>query len=428
MSERKVLVISYYFPPMGLSGVQRTLKFVKYLPSFGWQPLVLTTSSASFYAFDETLSRELPKDDITIYRTDDGRQKTADSIIKIKKFPSYMYQKLGSAVLQTFCQPDSRRSWLKHALKKGTEIIENNNIEVIYATAPPFTDFMVAKELSVKFNIPFIIDYRDVWVDNPFNFYATPFHKLYSIGLETEILDHAAKAIVTTRKTKELLLKRYKFLSHSDIDIISHGFDPADFHNYEHIKPDRSKFTITHSGLFQDNRTPKYFLKAVADFFAKNPEAKEVTQLRFVGIMRKNHLKYIKKNALSRNTVLTGYVNHGEVIKHLKESDVLWFMLNDTVRSPGKFYEYIGVKKPILACVPEGVISSQVREAGASAYVTPPKDVKSMTNALIDLFDKWKSGKMPVPDDNYVARFDRKTLSGELARVIELTSDIEKEI
>jgi hypothetical protein len=179
MNEKKVLVISYYFPPMGLSGVQRTLKFVKYLPLYGWRPVVLTTSSSEFYAFDDTLSEELPDNEYRIYRTESkSKDLKGESKYKLKKFPSYLIQKIGRAVLQTIYQPDSKKPWLKHALKLGEEIINENQIDVIFATAPPFTDFLVAKELSSKFNIPFIVDYRDVWIDNPFHFYATPFHKI----------------------------------------------------------------------------------------------------------------------------------------------------------------------------------------------------------------------------------------------------------
>ncbi len=424
MKEKQVLVISYYFPPMGLSGVQRTLKFVKYLPYYSWKPIVLTTSTANFYAFDDTLANELPEDQYKIYRTaksDSGFRR--DNKYKIKKFPSYFNQKIGRAVLQTIFQPDSKRLWLKYAIKKGEEIIKENNIDAIFATAPPFTDFLVAYELSKKFGIPFLVDYRDVWIDNPFHFFATPFHKLYSINLESKILTNAYKAIVTIRNTKELLLKRYRFLSHNDIEIITHGFDPDDFdYSISENKP-KDKFIITYSGLFQDNRTPKYFLKAAEKFLKKRPDAKSVTELRFIGLMRKNHIKLIKKYGLTENVNLLGYLNHSETVKHLLLSDVLWFMLMDNVRSPGKLYEYFGARKSILACIPEGSIKKQLEES-ESAYITKPDDVDEIYNGLNTLYELWKNDNLFFPKISFIEQFNRKLLTGELAKNLELAIDI----
>lgn len=419
MNYRKVLVISYYFPPMGLSGVQRTLKFVKYLPQYGWEPVVLTTNLSQFYAFDETLINEL-HEDIKIYRSDDNKENKKQ---KIKKFPSYLYQKLGRSLLQTIYLPDSKKPWLKHALKKGEQIINENKIDVIFATAPPYTDFLVALELAKKYDIPFIIDYRDIWIDNPFHFFATPFHKIYSGKLEKNILYRAERVVVTTRYTKELLLKRYGFLSHNEVDIVHQGYDAEDFKNFEKIKPDPDKFVITHSGLFQDNRTPKYMLKAISMFFKNRPEAAEHTELRFIGIMRKKHLRYIKKYGLIKNTKCTGYLPHNEVIRNLMESDLLWFMLNDNVRSPGKLYEYFASKKPILACLPEGIIKNQVEQYKAS-FVTEAKDTKSITKELLRVYDLWKKNLLPQPDNEFIDQFERKKLTGNLAKIFELALDI----
>jgi len=418
MERKNVLVISYYYPPMGLSGVQRTLKFVKYLQNYNWEPIVLTCSHDRFYAYDETLTKDEAFSQIMVYRTDDGKSKKK----KIMKFPSWVTQKIGRAILQTIHQPDSKKPWLKKAIKKGEEILAENKIDVIFATAPPFTDFLVALALSDKYDIPFVIDYRDVWLDNPFNFFATPFHKLYSNNLERKILYRADKAIVTTRFTKELLLKRHRFISHKDVEIIHQGFDPDDF-IVSNFKKDNTKFIITHSGVFQDNRTPKYFMKAVSEFLKSNPAAKEELELRFIGVMRKKHLKYIKKNKLNELTVCTGYLSHQESIKHLLESDVLWLMLNDNVRSPGKLYEYFAAKKTILACLPEGIMRKQVIDSEAG-FVTEPKDMKQITKKLSDLYKLWKKGSLPVPSDEYISQFNRVKLTGDLARILEMALEI----
>jgi glycosyltransferase involved in cell wall biosynthesis len=180
---------------------------------------------------------------------------------------------------------------------------------------------------------------------------------------------------------------------------------------------------LTHSGLFQDNRTPKYFLKAVNEFFKKKPEAKKITELRFIGIMRKSHLKMIKKLGLEPNTVLTDYLSHKDVIRHLLESDVLWFMLKDTVRSPGKLYEYFGAKKTILACIPEGSLRKQIEES-ESALITSPTNVKDITAGINSLYELWKIGKLPYPKSSFLEQYDRRQLTGELAKILEMTIEV----
>jgi glycosyltransferase involved in cell wall biosynthesis len=219
------------------------------------------------------------------------------------------------------------------------------------------------------------------------------------------------------------LIKRYRFLSHEDVVIIPHGYDPEDISNLSNVKPNPSKFIITHSGLFQDNRTPKYFLAALSSFLKKNPEAKPHIEARFVGMMRQSHLKLISKYKLEKNVVATGYLSHDDSLKQIMESDVLWLMLRDTVRSPGKLYEYFGTHKPLLVSVPDGVIARTAQEYRASV-VTLPDDINSIESAIRSLYHKWQSGTLPRPDKDFVDQFDRRKLTSDLARELSLVADL----
>ena len=419
MTEHNLLYIAYYFPPMGLSGVQRTVKFAKYLPDYGWKPHILTYTPNSFYAFDETLNEDFNGREIEIFRTFPKKLK----VQKTTKLPSYAIQKVGRALLQVVYQPDSKIKWKKPALELASEIIRDNKIDAIMATAPPFTDFLIARELSKKHDIPFIVDYRDMWVDNPFHFYATPFHKNLAIKMEEEILKHANQIIVITRQAKETLLRRYKFISHNDITIIPHGYDPEDFATFTNTRPDPAKFTITHSGVFQDDRSPKFFLKALSQFISKNKDAGDRIEARFIGVMRKGHQKMIKKYGLINNVVTTGYVSHKDAVRHLMESDVLWMMLNDTVRTPGKLYEYFGAGKPMLICSPDGTIRKTAMDSKAAICVDP-QDVTSIEASIQSLYSLWKNKTLPVPSEEFTSQFDRRKLTGELARELALSLEV----
>lgn len=420
MQENTLLVIAYYFPPMGLSGVQRIVKFIKYLPEFGWNVKVLTAGDESYYAFDDTLMNEIDRGEIEVFRTPSKSKKKRNSI----SFPPYTKQKAGRWLQSIFYQPDSKIKWKNDALKIGEMILNKYNVNAILATAPPFTDFLVARELSRRSGKPYLIDYRDSWVDNPFHYYPTPFHKSKSIEMEKDVLIHSEKAFVTTRHAKELILKRYRLLSHDDIMILPHGFDPEDFEAATEVaNKDPEKFVITHSGMFQDNRTPKYFLRGLASFLENNPAARKNLEARFVGLMRKGHLKMIQKFALEKNVLTTGNVPHIEAVRHLLESDVLWFMLMDTVRSPGKLYEYFGAEKTILACVPDGIIKTTAMESGA-AIVTGPKDEKAIAKALSKLYKLWKDGKLPKPSREFTEQYNRKSLTRILSREIGFAAEI----
>lgn len=419
MELRNVLVISYYFPPMGLSGVQRTLKFVKYLPNYGWNPLVLTTNEPSYYAFDGELNAEIESLGISVFRTG----LTNSNRRKIKKFPSaYWFQKLGRIFLNFFLQPDTKITWKRKALQLGREILRQNHVDVIYATAPPFTDFLVAQQLSNEFNIPFVVDYRDVWVDNPFQLYPTFFHKNFSRKLEEKILKQAHSIIVTYRGTKEILLSRYQFLRSEDITIIPHGFDSDDFDKYGKCVVNPSKFVITHSGLFQDNRNPKFFLKAFARFVNDRQDGKD-KEAWFIGIMRKSHIRYISQFKLEAYVKLYGYQPHQDVIRLLCQSNVLWLVFEDNVRSPGKLFEYFGAQKPILICAPDGYMKRLALESN-SAIGVEPRDVEGIYNALNTFYDLWLNNALPRPSTEFIQRFDRKILTAELARQLSLACKI----
>lgn len=416
---RKCLVVAYYFPPMGLSGVQRILKFVKYLREYNWEPIVLTTSSKDYYAYDESLSNELESLGIEVYRTNDGKE-----VSKKNNFlPNYSKQKFGRFFLNFFNIPDSKIKWKKFALSKAERIFKEHEIEVILATAPPFTDFLIAKELSEKYNLPYLLDYRDSWIDNKFHYFPTPYHKSKAIALETEFMRTSSRVIVISRQAKENLIKRYKFLSYDDIVIIPHGYDQDDLDAVAHIKPDNSYFTVTHSGVFQDDRTPKYFFKAIRNIIKSNPEIKKHLRVRLVGLMRKNHIKLITKYKLDEIITSVGFVNHKESVNYLMNSDVLWLMLNDDIRTPGKLWEYFGVKKPILATIPDGPMKKLCLEYKAS-IVTKPKDIAEIEKAILEYYNLWKSNTLPKADENFVEQFDRKALTEILAKQLSLAISI----
>jgi len=403
---------------MGLSGVQRTQKFAKFLPEFDWKPLVLTTDSKGFYAYDNTLLSEFEGRKIEIFRTKDQKSsKKSDENNKKIKIPSWTKQKIGRYIFGWIFFPDRFIKWKKPAEILAKEIIKENAPDVILATAPPFTDFLLAQELAKKHNIPFVVDYRDSWTSNEFHYFPTPLHKNKIQKLEERILSQAEKIIVISRHAKELLLKRYQFLTHQDIQIIPHGYDEEDFLAHPNAKPDANIMTITHSGMFQDNRTPKFFMRALSEFLKENQNARGKIRLRLVGAMRKSHLRLIKKFKLEESVSPVGNVSHQQAVKYLLESDVLWLMLADKIRTPGKLYEYFGSRKTLFVTSPDGNMKDLAKKSGA-AFTTKHDDIQAIKENISSLFKLWQGGALPKPNEEFVLGYERRKLTEELAKTL----------
>lgn len=416
-SKRNVLVIAYYFPPLGLSGVQRTLKFVKYLLQFGWQPTVLTVTPTGYYAQDYTLLDELHPHHVNIVRVgslDPNRLFRKKGIVKM---PSERSRKILSFISDLFFIPDNKIGWKRRVLKAADNLFEKTNFDIIFATAPPFTDFLIGRALHQRYGKPLVIDYRDPWHEYPYKVYPTPFHKLYNYHLEKNVLKNSARIIVTNRRTKELLIKRYKFLEYNDVTILSHGYDPADLNEDPAIKVEKSKrMRFSHAGVFYGDRTPRYMLQALNKVFSEQPSLRQHIEMVLIGVLQDEHLRTIQKLELEGNVTVTGYLDHKHCIEHLKTADVLWLMLNNDLQSPGKLYEYMGLRKPILASIPDGFVKRTLIEYGAS-FILEPTNVEKSAMIIMHLYDLYQKDRLPKPSEEVVEKYNRINITNELSKI-----------
>ena len=414
---KKLLVITYYFPPSGGAGVQRVLKFVKYLPQYGWKPTVLTVTPTGYFAQDYSLLDELHRHHINIVRVgslDPNRLFRKKGVVKM---PSEHWRKILTFISDTFFIPDNKIGWKRKAKKVAFMLFEKTPFDVIFATAPPFTDFLIGQELSKHFGKPLVIDYRDSWHAYPFKYYPTPLHRVVNYNLEKSVLRSANRIITTNRRVKELLLRRYRFLSYDDVIILPQGYDPEDFNNCSPIStknPD--KMWITHAGVFYGDRTPKYFLKAIKKVFTDHPTLRNKIQINLIGVLQDSFRKIIKELDLVNEVIVTGYLEHSRCIQYLKSSDVLWFALKNDTQSPGKIYEYIGARKPILACVNNGFIKQTVEETEA-AFVVDPENPDEIANSIVHLYELYQSKQLPRPNENVVQKYNRFELTRELSNI-----------
>ncbi len=416
-SPRRVLVIAYYFPPMGLSGVQRTLKFVKYLPKFGWHPTVLTVTPGGYFAQDDSLLDEVQSPDIRIVRTETAGPGKLFAKKEVVKVPSERLRRLLSRISDTLFIPDNKIGWRKKAVAKALELHKETPFDLVFATAPPFTDFLIGADVKSKINKPLVFDYRDPWHDYPFKFYATPLHRWRHYVLERNALRASSHVIATNRRVKESLIARYPFLTYHDVDIVSQGYDPEDYTLNGSVEHTTGRMRITYAGIFWEDRVPDFFLKALHDLFEEKPRLRGKIEARFIGNFRDENLKIVEQLGLQDSVNVLGYLPHNECVKQLVSSDVLWMIVGDEFGSPGKTYEYIGARKPILGCVPEGFLKATILEAGGKTVA--PDDVAGIKIAIEEFFTLFEKKALKGPSAAVVEKYSRINLSGQLVKIFE---------
>ncbi len=426
---KTVLIISYYFPPSGGAGVQRVPKFVKYLPGFGWQPVVLTVSEdADFPARDESLRGEIPKgtrivrtpifEPYRIYRKLTG--KAEGTAIDIATNTRGKRRSPGEAVSEwarsTFFIPDARCFWRKPAVRAGMEIIGDEKIDLIFSSAPPYTCHVIARDLKRRTGLPWAADFRDSWVgwlSAPKRWFLP---RRIDAGLEGSVLSLADGLIAVSDGVKEDLVSRHPEAEKRRWTTIPNGFDNADFEGLV-PKADPDRFVLTYTGSLYGKRNPLVLLEALRSLLSEKPRLRNKMLLRFVGRADSSYLDAFRGLGGAVETV--PYVSHRESLQFLMDSSALLLIIDDAPASrsiaTGKLYEYAGARKPILALAPEGAAADVVRSLDAGVVV-PPGDVNAIRKALESLVDRWEKHSLCAHSGaGRTGQYERKHLTGRLA-------------
>ena len=417
----RVLVVAYYFPPMAYSGVQRVLKFVKYLPRHGWRPTVLTIDPAGYFQFDESLESELDGLEIDVHRVASADPTRLFGRKQTVQMPGEKRRRLTSLASQTLFIPDNKIGWKRSAVKKGLEILGGEQYHAILSSAPPYTAHLIGMELSKKADVPLVTDFRDDWVGNPRHFYLTSWHRRRHQALESAVVASSSAVTVINRRIHDnIIMRNLGPEGYLKVSMIPQGYDPDDF-SKTHSGPDPDKFRITYTGIFYDVQTPEYFLQALSLLLKRRPQARQSIVAEFVGHLPKKELQRVSDLGLDEIVDYRGYLQHRESVERLQSADVLWMTVgkrkgNETI-STGKLFEYIGSRKPILGLVPDGAAADTLERYRAFERASPD-DPEAISAALESLYDAWRSSSLPKPDEQFAASFDRSVTAGSLARVL----------
>ena len=416
----KVLVIAYNFPPMGLSGVQRTLKFVKYMKQFGWDPTIITSDEDKYFAFDESLNSEVENQNINVIRVGGKGINKNHNVHIDRKLPGEIYRKIKSKIGQSIFLPDTKKIWAKKALKVAEKLVAQDTFHVLFVTGPPFSIFNSFRKIKCPYRIPLVVDYRENWYDSPFSFYPTPIHRILQKKMEYKTLKSAEGIIVSNRKIKESLIKNFKFLTFNDIRILTNGFDPEDFKDLIVVPKNNNRMKIFYSGIFSVYNTPKYFFNAFKSLTIEQPDIAKNIELHFAGFLRKENQKLIKKLNLQEFVYDHGFVSHKEALSKMVSSDIVWLTISDKMKNesilPGKIYEYFAAKKPILACVPEGAAKIVAQEY-PNSFICSSNNINEIKEMLIKIYKIYSEGNFTQVDDNFLTNYRRDFLTEQLTKL-----------
>lgn len=408
---KNVLMIAHQFPPVGGSGVQRTVKFAKYLRNFGYEPIILTRDASKAALKDETLLSDIPAG-IQIIRT---------AAWDLAALPGIL--KYFGKVLNKFLIPDSEILWQHAARKKAVEAVQNNNIDVIYTTSSPYSDHLLGVYLKKKFpEIPLVCDFRDEWTNNPYHVRKGMRAKIER-SQEKSVLAHADQLITNTPVMLANFLRdnpetREKF------HVIPNGYDEEDFDGIKGMSPKNDKFTLTYTGLLYGKRKPDNFFEALKRAIAQGSIDKNKIAVRLIGNFKAQLLQEtIDSYGLSGVVTLMPYMKHKECLVQLLQSDALLLIEPSGPGAEafytGKVFEYMNTERPILATIPEKGAAAQLIHATKTGLVADFNDIETTTNNLVTLYECWLNRSNPLnPVKEEVMKFERKELTKSLVDVL----------
>lgn len=415
---------------MGGGGVQRWLKFTKYLREYGWEPIIFTAEDAELSLPDESLLKQIPDgietlrapiwEPFDLYKKLLGKkkdEKVQPGLLRQSDSKSFMYE-LTLWVRGNVFIPDAKMFWKKPAIKVLSEYLKEHKIDAIVSTGPPHTTHMIAKSIKRKLNIPWLADFRDPWTNVDF------YHKLKLSKwadkrhhkLEKSVLREADQTITVTWSWADDFNK----MGEKKVEVVTNGYDPADFENNDQYTLSE-KFKITHIGSMNADRNPPVLWEVLADLSKEVEGFKNDLVVSLIGPVDFSVFELAKLSGLEENVQHTKHIPHSEVIGELCQSQALLLPLNNTPNidgvAPGKLFEYIGAKRPII-CIgkPTGDAAKIIKETKAGS-MTDFTDREGLKAQLLKMYNDYKNNSLTI-NSTGAENYSRKKLAGDIANYL----------
>jgi glycosyltransferase involved in cell wall biosynthesis len=415
----KVLIITYYWPPAGGSGVQRWLKFVKYLQNFGIEPVVYTVDDVRYPKEDDSLSKEIPKG-ITILKQPIWEPTDLFFWKKKKQKKKDISNSTNSGVLSfirgNFFIPDPKVFWVRPSVKFLENYLKENKVDVLISTGPPHSMHLIAHQLQQKTNIKWLADFRDPWSNLYYNkeFKQSQFAIIRNKKLENTILKNADCVLTVSNSLKNEFEKQAK-----RVEVITNGFD-SEVLVSNAITLDK-RFSISYIGLLPKQSNPKLFFSALQKICIENADFKKDLKLNFIGDISDEVKNEIQINNLSENTEFFGYVSHKKAIEYQQKTQVLLLLIPNIANAQGiltgKLFEYLTTNRPIFAISPDNKDLEEILVQTNTGFMLDYKNELKIREAIEAMYHRYKKGFLGVDAKN-IDKYHRKQLTKELAIII----------
>lgn len=427
----KVLIVAYSFPPVGGGGVQRPVKFVKYLRQFNWEPLVLTVDNPSVPLRDESLMNDIPQD-IRVYRaitlepTYNSKKQYAATR---KKQTGFSIKVLLKRIVANLLLPDIQVLWWPGLITQLVKVIRLERPDCLFVTAPPFSSFIPVVAIGKLFGVPVIIDYRDEWlysrqvwenaVKNPFAFWLDKV-------LERFVVNNCNALVAVNASYIESLCSSYPQLRKEKISLITNGYDHDDFAHVKKVVRTGDVAHMVYAGTVWNGNSLEPLVIALKKLLENKPEYAEHLQVHVYGRVVDSQLDYLQDRSVSSMLQLHGYLDHSRVLEEMFSADALLLTMTDLPGAEkiilGKVFEYLATGKHILAIVPKGETQRILEANSDKLHLLHPDDTEGIISAIKTIVDDLESTRKM--SNNLVQQFSRYNLTKELVNVFESTSFI----
>ncbi len=425
---KKVLIITYYWPPSGGAGVQRWLKFVKYLRDFGWEPIIFTPENPELPETDLSLLNDVPEkltilktpiwEPYNFYKKFTGKAKetriSAGFLKEEKK--SKFSDSISVWIRGNFFIPDARKFWIKPSVKFLSDYLKINKTDAIVSTGPPHSCHLIALGIKQKLNIPWLADFRDPWTgidfyqDLKLTTYADKQHKQF----ENQVLKNADSVVVIS----PTMADEFQLLLNKNYTVITNGYDDSDYSNNQRIQPDKS-FSISHIGSLVPSRNPRLLWEVLAEMINNGHPLKDFLEIKLVGKVDYSVFEETEKLGLKSFITKIEYLPHTDVVTLQKQSQILLLLINDTPNSKsiltGKFFEYLAAQRPILCIGPEDGDAAKILEECAAGTCVDYLNKEKLKNVIDQYFHEYKNGILQI-NSAKTAQYSRKNLTMQLSQ------------
>ncbi len=403
---KKGLIFTYYFPPAGGVAVQRFLKFSKYLPEFGWEPIIVTVANGSYPYYDESLLKEISPS-LRVYRTKTfepfefynmlkGKKGKAMPVVSVGSHQNKsFFQKISEYIRANFFVPDARMGWVSYAVKQAEEILKNEKIDAVITTGPPHSTHLIGLELKEKFGVKWIADFRDPWTGIFYNniLPRTESTKQKDKALETKVLQTADLVTVISPGMKHEFEDRAK-----KIEVVMNGYDEEDFRTTDNGQQTTDKFTIRYVGNLMASQNVETLWKCIAELNSSDIGHRTSVKLEFIGRVDDLVKKSISENGLNDCVNYIDFVDHYKAIELMQDASLLLFVIPDVKDNAliltGKLFEYLASKSEMISFGPvDGNASEILNQTGRKPMIgfTDEGEAKKQLEAALNHFNQTKT-------------------------------------